>query len=48
MAGVATYASPLEDPFITSHVDSDEEEKDDFEIRPNDNLVVVAKTVKAS
>uniref|UniRef100_A0A9J2PL19 Anaphase-promoting complex subunit 4 WD40 domain-containing protein n=1 Tax=Ascaris lumbricoides TaxID=6252 RepID=A0A9J2PL19_ASCLU len=47
MAGIATFTTPLEDPYITRHVDSDEEEdKEDFEIKPDDNLVVVAKINK--
>jgi hypothetical protein len=47
MAGVAMFASPFEDPYITQHVDSDEEEeKEDFMIKPVDNLVAVAKIVK--
>lgn len=47
MAGIATFTTPLEDPYITRHVNSDEEEdKEDFEIKPDDNLVVVAKINK--
>ncbi|VDM43951.1 unnamed protein product [Toxocara canis] len=47
MAGIATFTSPLEDPYITHHVDSDEEEdKEDFEIKPDDNLVAIAKINK--
>ncbi|KAH7729379.1 BTB domain containing 11 [Aphelenchoides avenae] len=38
--GLACYASPLDDPYITQHVDSDEEEeRDDFVIKANDNLL---------
>ncbi|PAV66361.1 hypothetical protein WR25_09529 isoform F [Diploscapter pachys] len=47
MRGVAMYASNKDDPYITQQVDSDEEEeKDDILIKPNDNLVAVAKVVK--
>ncbi|KHN86928.1 Periodic tryptophan protein 1 -like protein [Toxocara canis] len=49
MAGIATFTSPLEDPYITHHVDSDEEEdKEDFEIKPDDNLVAIAKINKGN
>ncbi|GMS93706.1 hypothetical protein PENTCL1PPCAC_15881, partial [Pristionchus entomophagus] len=44
MKGIAMYANPKDDPYITNHDDSDEEdEKDDFIIRPDDNLIVAAK-----
>ncbi|KAF8373776.1 hypothetical protein PRIPAC_80205, partial [Pristionchus pacificus] len=44
MKGIAMYANPKDDPYITNHDDSDEEdEKDDFVIRPDDNLIVAAK-----
>ena len=47
MRGVAMYASNKDDPYITQQVDSDEEEeKDDILIKPDDNLVAVAKVVK--
>ncbi|VDK58883.1 unnamed protein product, partial [Gongylonema pulchrum] len=46
LVGIATFATPMEDPDITNHVDSDEEDKEDFEIKPDDNLVAVAKVVK--
>lgn len=43
LAGIATFASPMEDPHITTYVNSDEEDQDDFEIKSDDNLVAVAK-----
>ncbi|GMR46100.1 hypothetical protein PMAYCL1PPCAC_16295, partial [Pristionchus mayeri] len=47
MKGIAMYANPKDDPYITNHDDSDEEEeKDDFLIRPDDNLIVAAKVDK--
>ncbi|VDK54708.1 unnamed protein product [Anisakis simplex] len=47
LAGIAAFASPLDDPYITQHIESDEEEdKEDFEIKENDNLVAVAKINK--
>lgn len=47
MRGIAMYASNKDDPYFTEHVDSDaEDEKDEFEIRPDDNLVAVAKINK--
>ncbi|GMT22050.1 hypothetical protein PFISCL1PPCAC_13347 [Pristionchus fissidentatus] len=47
MAGIAMFANPKDDPYITNHDDSDEEdEKDDFIIRPDDNLIVAAKVDK--
>uniref|UniRef100_A0A914ZBI6 Periodic tryptophan protein 1 n=1 Tax=Parascaris univalens TaxID=6257 RepID=A0A914ZBI6_PARUN len=47
MVGIAAFTSPLEDPYITRYVDSDEEEdKEEFEIKPDDNLVAVAKINK--
>ncbi|KAI1721844.1 thioredoxin-like domain-containing protein [Ditylenchus destructor] len=47
MKGLAYYSSPLEDPYITRHADSDEEEeREDFEVKDTDNYVVVAKIVK--
>ncbi|VDM92415.1 unnamed protein product [Onchocerca ochengi] len=46
LAGITTFASAMEDPHITTYVNSDEEDKEDFEIRPDDNLVAVAKVYK--
>uniref|UniRef100_A0A7E4ZZY3 WD_REPEATS_REGION domain-containing protein n=1 Tax=Panagrellus redivivus TaxID=6233 RepID=A0A7E4ZZY3_PANRE len=47
MKGVAVYANPEDDPLITRHADSeDEDEKDDFILKPDDNLVISAKIVK--
>ncbi|VIO88292.1 Uncharacterized protein BM_BM4703 [Brugia malayi] len=46
LAGITTFASPLEDPHITTYVNSDEEDQEDFEIKPDDNLVAVAKVYK--
>uniref|UniRef100_A0A915Q0H1 Anaphase-promoting complex subunit 4 WD40 domain-containing protein n=1 Tax=Setaria digitata TaxID=48799 RepID=A0A915Q0H1_9BILA len=46
LAGIMTFASPMEDPHITTYVDSDEEDQEDFEIKPDDNLVAVAKVDK--
>ncbi|VDO47912.1 unnamed protein product [Onchocerca flexuosa] len=43
LAGITTFASHMEDPHITTYVNSDEEDQEDFEIRPDDNLVAVAK-----
>jgi len=44
MKGVAVYADPKDDPLMTKYEDSeDEAERDDFLLKPNDNLVVVAK-----
>lgn len=36
----------MEDPHITEHVDSDEEDQEDFVIKPGDNLIAVAKVDK--
>lgn len=47
LKGLACYASPLDDPYITQHVDSDEEEeREDFLIKETDNLLAVAKIQK--
>lgn len=47
MKGLAYYASPMDDPYITRNTDTDDElEQDDFQIKPTDNLVAVAKVVK--
>ena len=44
MKGLAYYASPMDDPYITRNTDTDDElEQDDFQIKPTDNLVAVAK-----
>nr|CDJ82924.1 SAC3 GANP Nin1 mts3 eIF-3 p25 and WD40 repeat domain containing protein [Haemonchus contortus] len=43
MRGIAMYASNADDPYVTLHVDSDEEEKEEIEVNPDDNLVVLAK-----
>ncbi|CAJ0570093.1 unnamed protein product, partial [Mesorhabditis spiculigera] len=44
MKGVAVFASNMDDPYITTHEDpEEEEEKEDFELKPDDNLVAVAK-----
>ncbi|VDK88626.1 unnamed protein product [Litomosoides sigmodontis] len=46
LAGITTFASPMEDPHITTYVNSDEEDQEDFEIKSDDNLVAVAKVYK--
>ena len=47
LKGLACFTSPMEDPMITRHEDSDdEEEREDFELKPTDNLLVVAKLVR--
>lgn len=38
----------MEDPHITTYVNSDEEDQEDFEIKSDDNLVAVAKVYKVS
>lgn len=43
MRGIAMFASNADDPYVTLHVDSDDEEKEDIEIKPADNLVVLSK-----
>ncbi|WKX94717.1 hypothetical protein Q1695_011745 [Nippostrongylus brasiliensis] len=43
MRGIAMYASNVDDPYVTLHVDSDEEEKEEIEVKPEDNLLAVAK-----
>ncbi|KAK6016153.1 hypothetical protein OSTOST_18367, partial [Ostertagia ostertagi] len=43
MRGIAMYASNVDDPYVTLHVDSDEEEKEEIEVKPEDNLVALAK-----
>ncbi|KAK6057557.1 WD domain, G-beta repeat protein [Cooperia oncophora] len=43
MRGIAMYASNVDDPYVTLHVDSDEEEKEEIEVKPDDNLVALAK-----
>lgn len=44
MKGIAAFASNMDDPYITQQNDSDEEEeKNDFLIKPDDNMVAVAK-----
>lgn len=45
--GNAMYSSSFDDPYITNHVESDDEEREDFEIKPDDNLVAIAKINKA-
>ena len=41
------YASNKDDPYFTEHVDSDaEDEKEEFEVRPDDNMVAVTKIRK--
>uniref|UniRef100_A0A0N5AMH2 WD_REPEATS_REGION domain-containing protein n=1 Tax=Syphacia muris TaxID=451379 RepID=A0A0N5AMH2_9BILA len=44
--GNAMYSSSFDDPYITNHVESDDEEREDFEIKPDDNLVAIAKINK--
>ncbi|VDM96277.1 unnamed protein product [Thelazia callipaeda] len=46
LAGIAMFASPMEDPHVTTQVDSDEEEREDFQVKPDDNFVVVGKIFK--
>ncbi|CAG9533631.1 unnamed protein product [Cercopithifilaria johnstoni] len=46
LAGITTFTSPMEDPHITTYVNSDEEDQEDFEIKSDDNLVAVAKVYK--
>ncbi|KAL6739097.1 hypothetical protein Aduo_012583 [Ancylostoma duodenale] len=43
MRGIAMYSSNTDDPYVTLHVDSDEEEKEEIEIKPEDNMVALAK-----
>ncbi|VDM77968.1 unnamed protein product, partial [Strongylus vulgaris] len=43
MRGIAMYASNVDDPYVTLHVDSDEEEKEEIEVKPEDNMAVLAK-----
>ncbi|CAD6195439.1 unnamed protein product [Caenorhabditis auriculariae] len=44
MRGIAMYTSNQQDPYVTEHVDSDEEEEaDEIHVRPDDNMVAVAK-----
>lgn len=45
LSGLAYHASNKDDPFITlKDEDDDEEEIDDYRIRPQDNLIVVGQT----
>ena len=46
MRGLAVYTSPHDDPYITSHKDDseDEREADAMRIRPDDNLAIVSST----
>eukprot|EP00041_Stephanoeca_diplocostata_P014408 m.261164 g.261164 ORF g.261164 m.261164 type:complete len:233 (+) comp19690_c0_seq1:133-831(+) len=45
LAGLAFHASNKDDPYITlKDEDDDEEEIDDYRIRPQDNLLVVGQT----
>ncbi|ETN69316.1 WD domain, G-beta repeat protein [Necator americanus] len=46
MQGIAMYSSNTDDPYVTLHVDSDEEEKEEIEVKPEDNLVALAKIDK--
>ncbi|KHJ98570.1 WD domain, G-beta repeat protein [Oesophagostomum dentatum] len=46
MRGIAMYASNVDDPYVTLHVDSDEEEKEEIEVKPDDNMVALAKIDK--
>lgn len=45
MKGLAVFTKDEDDPYITSHKDDseDERDKDAMKIRPDDNLAVVAK-----
>ncbi|CAJ0602608.1 unnamed protein product [Cylicocyclus nassatus] len=43
MRGIAMYATNVDDPYVTLHVDSDEEEKEEIEVKPEDNMAVLAK-----
>ncbi|KAJ1375086.1 hypothetical protein KIN20_038329 [Parelaphostrongylus tenuis] len=46
MRGIAMYSSNTDDPYVTLHVDSDEEEKEEIEVKSDDNMVVLAKIDK--
>uniref|UniRef100_A0A914XPR8 Anaphase-promoting complex subunit 4-like WD40 domain-containing protein n=1 Tax=Plectus sambesii TaxID=2011161 RepID=A0A914XPR8_9BILA len=50
MSGIACFASPMEDPLLqhgnADESDEDEDEKEDYEIKPNDNLLVIGRIVK--
>jgi hypothetical protein len=49
MAGVAMYASAMDDPYITNAVDGDSsDEGEDFNITANDNLLVAGKVMKVN
>jgi hypothetical protein len=45
MKGLAVFSKPSDDPYITSHNDDseDERETDAMKIRATDNLIVAAK-----
>lgn len=49
MKGIAMYSTNKEDPYVTTQVDSDEEEeKDEIIVRKDDNMVAVAKIDKVN
>lgn len=45
MKGLTVFATPTDDPYITSHDNDseDEHERDSMKIKPTDNMVAVAK-----
>lgn len=45
MAGLTMFASNAEDPYVTEPVLGDEDDEiDDFVIKPTDNLVIVGRS----
>ncbi|VDM58952.1 unnamed protein product [Angiostrongylus costaricensis] len=48
MRGIAMYSSNMDDPYVTLHIDSDEEEKEEIEVKPEDNMVALAKVQRDS
>jgi hypothetical protein len=44
---LACFATPADDPYITMRdADSDDEDRDDFELKADDNLILVAQCDK--
>lgn len=49
MRGIAMFSSPVDDPHMTKHTDSDEEEeKEDLVVKDDDNFVISAKVDRVS